>query len=88
MSSVAAQQLLSFDNWETALDPKDLSLLSILKFRQTKDDFTYDIHGENFAISKFLTDIAQISTDTDWVSAANHVIVKASMNLIYLIIII
>ncbi|CAG8632221.1 2453_t:CDS:2, partial [Paraglomus occultum] len=82
MSSATAQRLLSFDGWETALDPKNISLLSILKFRQTKDDFIYDAHEENFAISKFLTDIAQTITDTDteWVTAINLVTVKASMN--------
>jgi hypothetical protein len=78
MSSVTDQQV-SFNNWETVLDPENLTLLSILEFRQTKANFSYDIHKKNFNIFKFLANIVQTVTDAKWVSAAKHVIVKVSM---------
>ncbi|CAG8787048.1 11830_t:CDS:2, partial [Racocetra persica] len=41
-----------FEGWEMTLDSDNLSLLSILKFRKLKDDFTYNKHAKHFFISK------------------------------------
>ena len=37
-----------FRGWEEELDPKNLSLLSILKFRAKKRKLSSDIHSEHF----------------------------------------
>lgn len=56
-------------DWETALDPDTLSLLSILNFRKTKFDFTYDKRIEHLTISKFVSWIAESTTDKKWKKA-------------------
>ncbi|RIB21848.1 hypothetical protein C2G38_2034058 [Gigaspora rosea] len=75
-----------FENWETALDPDDLSLFSILNFRSLKDDFTYDKHLEHFTISKFVSYINRnkIPADEKWkkaFSVLNDETLKASIHL-------
>jgi hypothetical protein len=51
------------------LDPDNLSLLSILKFRKTKEDFSYDKHYEHFMISKFVLYVAKTTSDEKWKKA-------------------
>ncbi|CAG8572782.1 24457_t:CDS:2 [Cetraspora pellucida] len=67
---------LSFDGWQTALKPENLTLLPLLSFRRTKDDFTYDSCKEHFAISKFLENLNFDTTDQQWVIAAESISVK------------
>ncbi|CAI2175052.1 9440_t:CDS:2 [Funneliformis geosporum] len=69
---------LSFYGWQTILHPEELTLLSLLKFRRTKSDFTYNSREEHFAISKFLEEIIKSGTDQRWVDAANNISVKKS----------
>ena len=64
------QLLLSFAGWETALHPKQFNLLSILKFRRTKDDFTYDKSAEHTEISKFVLHVASTEKNEEWKNAA------------------
>ncbi|GBB97194.1 hypothetical protein RclHR1_29370002 [Rhizophagus clarus] len=75
MSAVYFKKL-SFDGWKTTLHYETLSLLSLLKFRRTKDDFTYSSRDEHFAISKFLEEIGNSSTDQRWAVAAKNTSVK------------
>ncbi|RHZ60195.1 hypothetical protein Glove_357g42 [Diversispora epigaea] len=63
---------LSFDGWQTALDPENFTLLSLLEFRRTKGDFTYDSCKEHFAISKFLEKI-ESDTNQRWAAAAENI---------------
>ncbi|CAJ0842839.1 1918_t:CDS:2, partial [Entrophospora sp. SA101] len=49
----------------------NLTLISILRFRSVKQDFTYNKSVEHTLISKFLSYIAQISKDEKWIMAAN-----------------
>jgi hypothetical protein len=37
-----------FRGWKEQLDPENLSLLSILKFRKEREDFTGDSRSEHF----------------------------------------
>ncbi|CAG8737819.1 9757_t:CDS:2, partial [Funneliformis mosseae] len=60
MSKMSTFEMKKFEGWETALDPDTLSLLSILNFRKTKFDFTYDKRIEHLTISKFVSWIAEI----------------------------
>ena len=76
--SVVNFRKLSFDGWETTLNPEILSLLSLLKFRRTKDDFTYNISDEHFAISKFLDEIVNSGTDQRWAVATKNISIKVS----------
>ncbi|CAI2190208.1 4982_t:CDS:2, partial [Funneliformis geosporum] len=69
---------LSFDGWRATLNPEELTLLFLLKFRRTKGDFTYNSHEEHFAISKFLEEIIKSDTDQRWVDVAKNISVKKS----------
>ena len=65
------EPLLSFAGWDTALDPKQFSLLSILKFRKTKEDFTFNKCVEHTEIDKFVFQIANTTKDKRWNDAAS-----------------
>ncbi|CAG8696059.1 16169_t:CDS:10, partial [Funneliformis caledonium] len=74
-----------FEGYETALDPDNLSLLSNLKFRRTKKDFS-DKHCEHFTISKFVPYVAKITTDEKWKKATSDLsdgTLKASLSIIF-----
>ncbi|KAG9296336.1 hypothetical protein G9A89_014928 [Geosiphon pyriformis] len=60
-----------FEGWENILDPNDFNLCSILEFRKNKDDFSFDKSTEHTLISKFVSHIATITTNTMWKKAAS-----------------
>ncbi|CAJ0898182.1 12646_t:CDS:2 [Entrophospora sp. SA101] len=62
---------LKFEGFEDYLDKNNLTLISILRFRSIKQDFTYNKSAEHALISKFLSYIAQISKDEKWIMVAN-----------------
>ncbi|CAG8485990.1 16671_t:CDS:2 [Dentiscutata erythropus] len=64
-------EMKKFEGWETALDPDTLCLLSILSFRKTKSDFTYDKQIEHLTISKFVSWIAESTTYEKWKKATS-----------------
>lgn len=61
---------LSFGGWKTALDPDNLSVLSILNFRRMKEDFSGDKKTEYRVMSTFLSCIANSTGDERWRKAA------------------
>ncbi|CAG8593445.1 9041_t:CDS:2 [Ambispora leptoticha] len=61
---------LQFKGWETALDPENFTLLSILKFRQTRDDFSFNKSVEHTLISKFVSYVAE-TADKKWGKVAS-----------------
>ncbi|CAG8681964.1 385_t:CDS:2, partial [Funneliformis mosseae] len=63
--------LFQFEGWEFALSPGQFNLISILKFRRTKDDFTYDKCAEHTEISKFVSYVAETTTDENWKKVAS-----------------
>ncbi|CAI2189530.1 9638_t:CDS:10 [Funneliformis geosporum] len=63
--------LLQFEGWEFALSTGQFNLISILKFRRTKDDFTYDKCVEHTEISKFVSYVAETTTDENWKKVAS-----------------
>ncbi|CAG8593354.1 8239_t:CDS:10 [Acaulospora morrowiae] len=85
MNEIDAKILLKkFEGYEDALDPNSLSLLSILKFRRTKDGFSFDKHYEHFTISRFMLYVAKITTDEKWKKATSVLsegTLKASLSL-------
>ncbi|CAG8631890.1 114_t:CDS:2 [Rhizophagus irregularis] len=58
-----------FKGWENDLVPEDFSLLSILKFRKTKDDFSFNKKVEHTLVSKFVSYVAE-NADENWKEAA------------------
>ncbi|CAG8593136.1 1140_t:CDS:10 [Diversispora eburnea] len=58
-----------FESWETALNPERFNLLSILNFRRTKDDFTFNKCVEHTLISKFVSHVA--ITNRKWGKVAS-----------------
>ncbi|CAG8833995.1 8204_t:CDS:2, partial [Gigaspora margarita] len=54
-----------------ALSPDQFNLVSILKFRRMKDDFTYNKSAEHTEISKFVLYVAETSADENWKKAAS-----------------
>ncbi|CAG8608566.1 3683_t:CDS:10, partial [Ambispora gerdemannii] len=60
-----------FDGWETVLNPDKFNLISIIKFRRVKDDFTYNKSAEHTEISKFVSYIAETATGEKWKKAAS-----------------
>ncbi|CAG8522716.1 8946_t:CDS:2 [Cetraspora pellucida] len=60
-------ELKEFEGFEEHLDPNNLSLISILRFRRSKSDFTYSKLHEHALISKFLACISEIP---EWSEAA------------------
>jgi hypothetical protein len=61
-----------FKGWETELSPDNLNLLSILTFRRSKSDFSFDKMIEHTAISTFVSYVAKISKDKKWMKAASN----------------
>ncbi|CAI2194260.1 9813_t:CDS:10 [Funneliformis geosporum] len=59
-----------FKGWENDLVPEDFSLLSILKFRKTKDDFSFNKKVEHTLISKFVSYVAE-NADENWRKVAS-----------------
>ncbi|CAG8548214.1 20055_t:CDS:2 [Dentiscutata erythropus] len=57
---------LQFEGWEFALSPEQFNLVSILKFRRMKYDFTYKKSVEHTEIFKFVSYIAETATDKKW----------------------
>ena len=53
------------------MDPDTLSLLSILNFRRTKFDFTYDKQTEHSMIFKFVSWVAESTTNKKWENATS-----------------
>jgi len=49
---------VSFEGWKTSLEPENFNLISILKFRRTKDDFSFNKSVEHTHISKFVSHVA------------------------------
>ncbi|CAG8457904.1 9048_t:CDS:10 [Cetraspora pellucida] len=62
---------LQFEGWEFALSPDQFNLVSILKFRRMKDDFTYKKSVEHAEIFKFVLYIAETATDKKWKEVAS-----------------
>ncbi|CAG8639273.1 46258_t:CDS:2 [Gigaspora margarita] len=62
---------LQFEGWEFALSPDQFNLVSILKFRHMKDDFTYKKSVEHAEIFKLVSYIAEIATDKKWKEVAS-----------------
>ncbi|CAG8647631.1 13955_t:CDS:2 [Funneliformis caledonium] len=60
-----------FKGWETELSPECFNLLSILTFRRSKSDFSFDKSIEHTAISTFASYVAKISKDEEWIKAAS-----------------
>src|SRR5262249_19646874 len=60
-----------FDGWEVQLDPEDFNLLSILKFRKKKDDFTFNKKVEHAEITKFVSYVRRTATDERWKRSAS-----------------
>src|SRR5262245_24263778 len=56
----------SLKTGNTALNPDTVSLLTILKFRRKKDDFSFDKHEEHLSISKFVEYVAKSETGRKW----------------------
>jgi hypothetical protein len=52
------------------LDPEDFSLLSILKFRKKKDDFSLNRVVEHTLVSKFVSYVAE-NADENWRKVAS-----------------
>ena len=50
--------------------PEDFSLLSILKFRKTKNDFSFNKKVEHTLVSKFVSYVAE-NADENWREAAS-----------------
>ncbi|GET04711.1 hypothetical protein GLOIN_2v1495217 [Rhizophagus clarus] len=71
-----------FEGWEMALDPDTLCLLSILDFRKTKLDFSFDKHIKHLTISKFISYVTNNTTDEKWkkvTSILNDGLLKAKV---------
>ena len=61
---------LQFEGWQNDLDPDDFSLLSILKFRKKKDDFSFNRVVEHTIVSKFVSFVAE-NADENWRKVAS-----------------
>ncbi|RUP03058.1 hypothetical protein BC936DRAFT_140606 [Jimgerdemannia flammicorona] len=59
-----------FEGWEVDLDPENFNLLSLLKFRQSKGDFSFKKSVEHTLISKFVSYV-EGSADEKWRKAAS-----------------
>ncbi|CAB4487463.1 unnamed protein product [Rhizophagus irregularis] len=59
----------NFEDWETALEPKNFNLISILKFRRKKEDFSFNKSVEHTNISKFISNVATM--DEKWRNVAS-----------------
>jgi hypothetical protein len=58
----------------------DVNFIKLLfdEWETTKDDFTYNSCDEHFAISKFLNEIINSSTDQRWAITAKNISIKVS----------
>lgn len=65
-----------FEGWKESLNPNELSLLSILRFRRMKKDFSFDKSIEHTAISTFLSNTLQTTEDETWKKAAHTLLGK------------
>ncbi|KAG9300776.1 hypothetical protein G9A89_023574 [Geosiphon pyriformis] len=68
MSSKIEEQ---FNGWETALEPENFDFLSILRFRQVKNDFSLNKVAEHAAIFKFVSYVEETTINETWKKAAS-----------------
>ena len=61
--STNSKKNTNFEGWETALDPENFNLVSILRFRHTKEDFSFNKSVEHTNISKFGSNIATMGEE-------------------------
>ncbi|CAI2195006.1 17355_t:CDS:2, partial [Funneliformis geosporum] len=66
--------------WKTALEPENFNLISILKFRRTKDDFSLNKSVEHTRISKFVSQVAN-TEERKWSEVASDLNVSKVMSL-------